>query len=293
MIPNLDIDLLKTFIAIAETGGFTRAAEEVHKTQGAVSMQMKRLEDILRRPVFVREGRQNRLTPDGERLLDYARRIVRLHNEAVISFAKPEITGIVRFGVPDDYADNLLPEFMARFSRTHPMVQVDVDCEGSSKLIERTRNGERDLALVGVQAGPEGFDVIRREPLVWVTSVRHCVHETEVVPVAVAQVGCAWRDNTFKQLDSWNRRYRVAYQSVNSNAIRAAVLSGLAIGVVPRVSVAPGMRILTQADGFPPLMTLEIGLVFAPGKPNAAVEALARHIRDSLSTLDQPLMAAE
>jgi len=116
MVPNLDIDLLKTFIAIAETGGFTRAADEVNKTQGAVSMQMKRLEELLGRPIFVREGRQSRLTFDGERLLDFARRIVRLNDEAVIAFAKPELTGVVRFGVPDDYADNVLPELMAHLT---------------------------------------------------------------------------------------------------------------------------------------------------------------------------------
>lgn len=293
MIVSLDVDLLKTFIAIAETGSFTRAADEVHKTQGAVSMQMKRLEDIVGRPVFAREGRQSRLTADGERLLDYARRIVRLNDEAVITFAKPELTGLVRFGVPDDYADTVLPEFMARFSRTHPMVQVDVDCQGSQTLTALTRESKMDLALISAEAGTQGIEVVRREPLVWVTSVRHQVHEAEVVPLAVSQVGCAWRENTFQQLDSWNRRYRVAYQSSNSNAIKAAVLSGLAIGVMPRVSVAPGMRILAEADGFPPLMNIEIGLVFAPGKLNPAVEALAKHIRDSLSHLDQPLMAAE
>jgi DNA-binding transcriptional LysR family regulator len=293
MIPNLDIDLLKTFIAIAETGGFTRAADEVHKTQGAVSMQMKRLEDILGRPVFVREGRQNKLTVDGQRLLDFARRIVRLNDEAVITFAKPELTGIVRFGVPDDYADNVLPEFMARFARTHPMVQVDVDCQGGSALIALAREGKIDLALISAEAGTPGIEVVRREQLVWVTSVRHCVHESEVIPLAVSQIGCAWRENTFQQLDSWNRRYRVAYASHNSNAIKAAVLSGLAVAAIPRVSVTPGMRILTEADGFPRLMNFEIGLVLAPGKPNAAVEALAKHIRDSLAYLDQPLMAAE
>jgi DNA-binding transcriptional LysR family regulator len=293
MIPHLDVDLLKTFIAISETGGFTRAAEEVNKTQGAVSMQMKRLEESLSRPLFIREGRQSKLTPDGERLLDFARRIVRLHDEAVTTFARPELTGLIRFGVPDDYADNVLPEFMARFARTHPLVQVDVDCQGSQSLIALTREGNMDLALVSAMAGTSGIEVVRREPLVWVSSLRHPVHELDVLPLAVSQIGCAWRDNIFEQLDTSKRRYRVAYASTNSNAIKAAVLSGLAIGAIPRVSVTPGMRILSEADGFPPLMSFEIGLVFAPGRPSQAVEALADHIRDSLSLFDRPQMAAE
>jgi DNA-binding transcriptional LysR family regulator len=293
MRPNLDMDLLKTFIAIAETGGFARAADEVNKTQGAVSMQMKRLEDVLGRPVFQREGRQNRLTADGERLLDYARRIVRLNDEAVISFAKPGLTGVVRFGVPDDYSDSMLPEFLVRFSRTHPLVQVDVDCHGSARLMELTSQGKMDLSLISVEAQTKGMEVVRREPLVWVTSLRHNVHERDEIPLAVEQVGCAWRQIAFEQLDSWKRRYRIAYASANSNAIKAAVISGLAVSAIPRLSVRPGMRILTEADGYPPLPSFEIGLLYAPGEPGAAVEALAKHIRDSLGHIDQPALAAE
>jgi DNA-binding transcriptional LysR family regulator len=293
MNPNLDVDLLKTFIAIAETGSFTRAAEEVHKTQGAVSMQMKRLEEILERPLFAKDGRQSKLTVDGERLLDFARRIVRLNDEAVVTFARPELSGVIRFGVPDDYADTVLPELMARFARTHPLVQVDVDCQGSEALAAATRDGKKDLSLISATVGTPGIEVVRREPLVWVSSMRHRIHEQDVIPLAVAQVGCVWRDNTFQQLDRSNRRYRVAYASSNSSAIKAAVLSGLAVGAVPRVSVRPGMRILGEADGFPPLMSIEIGLVFAPAKLKPAVEALADHIRDSLTSLGQPLMAAE
>src|SRR5580765_4524993 len=105
MIANLDVDLLKTFLAIADTGSFTRAAEEVHKTQSAVSMQMKRLEEVLSRPLFGRDGRAIRFTPDGERLIEYARRMVTLNDEAVSAFTQPELSGTVRFGTPDDYAD--------------------------------------------------------------------------------------------------------------------------------------------------------------------------------------------
>jgi DNA-binding transcriptional LysR family regulator len=166
MNPNLDVDLLKTFIAIAETGSFTRAAEEVHKTQGAVSMQMKRLEEILERALFVREGRQSKLTGDGERLLDFARRIVRLNDEAVVTFARPELSGVIRFGVPDDYADTVLPELMARFARTHPLVEVDVDCQGSDVLAALTREGKKDLSLISATVGTPGIEVVRREPLV-------------------------------------------------------------------------------------------------------------------------------
>ena len=117
MAALIDIDQLRTFIAIAETGSFTRAAEIVHKTQSAVSMQMKRLEERLDRPIFARDGRASKLTEDGERLLDYARRIVKLNIEALAAFSDEELSGRVRLGVPDDYADRYLPEIMALSDR--------------------------------------------------------------------------------------------------------------------------------------------------------------------------------
>src|SRR5690606_40979123 len=109
----LDVDQLKTFVAIADTGSFTKAADVVHKTQSAVSMQMKRLEERVGKPIFARDGRQSRLTEEGERLLDYARRIVRLSSEAVVALAGTDLEGHVKLGVPDDYADRYLPEILA------------------------------------------------------------------------------------------------------------------------------------------------------------------------------------
>src|SRR4249920_1772299 len=144
----IDIDQLRTFIAIVETGSFTKAAEVVHKTQSAVSMQMKRLEERLSRPIFARDGRASKLTEDGERLLDYARRIVKLNVEALAAFDDAELTGRVKLGVPDDYADRYLPEIMARFSRAYPGVELTVVCEPSTALFERIDANEIDLAIV-------------------------------------------------------------------------------------------------------------------------------------------------
>ena len=139
MTALIDIDQLRTFIAIAETGSFTKAAEVVHKTQSAVSMQMKRLEERLNKPIFARDGRASKLTDDGERLLDYARRIVKLNLEALAAFSGPELSGRVRLGVPDDYADRYLPEIMARFSRSYPGVELTVLCEPSVDLLRAHR----------------------------------------------------------------------------------------------------------------------------------------------------------
>ena len=134
----IDVDQLRTFIAIVETGSFTKAAEVVHKTQSAVSMQMKRLEERLGKPIFARDGRASKLTEDGERLLDYARRIVKLNVEALAAFDDKDLTGRVRLGLPDDYADRYLPEIMARFSRAYPGVELTVACEPSTAHSRRS-----------------------------------------------------------------------------------------------------------------------------------------------------------
>ena len=291
MIPNLDIDLMKTFLAIADSGSFTRAAEDVHKTQSAVSMQMKRLEELLGRPLFARDGRASRLTADGERLIEYARRMVAINDEAVSAFTRPELTGTVRFGTPDDYADRFLPEILARFARTHPMVTVDVECVSSMTLYERTRRGVMDLALVTFFSDMRTDEPVRREPLVWVTSAKHSVHLLDVLPVASPD--CEWRKAALSALDSQKRKYRIAYASSNSNAISAVVQTGLAVGAVPELCVRPGMRVLTEKDGFPVIGSFDIGLARRPGKPNAAIDALARHVTESLSNLSPVMIAAE
>ncbi len=293
MIANLDVDLLKTFLAIADFGSFTRAAEEVNKTQSAVSMQMKRLEDLVACPLFAKDGRNSRFTPDGERLVDYARRMVAMNDEAVSAFTKPELTGTIRFGTPDDYADRFLPEILARFARTHPLVTVDVDCLNSSVLFERVKRSEMDLAVVTFGCDIITDEPVRREKLVWVTSTRHSVHMLDVLPLAVSHAGCDWRSKVVKSLDGAGRKFRVAYSTPNSNAVNAAVMQGLAVGAMPELCVRPGMRVLTEKDGFPALGTFDIGLVRKPGKSNSAIEALARHVTESLSNLKLQMIAAE
>ena len=283
MIPNLDIDLLKTFLAIADLGSFTRAADEVNKTQSAVSMQMKRLEELLGRPLFAKDGRGVRFTGDGDRLIEYARKLVAVNDEAVSAFTRPDITGTVRFGTPDDYAEYFLPEILARFSRTHPLITIDVECVQSSILSERVERGELDLAMISTGGVSPKGEVARTEPLVWATSTRHTVHLLETLPVAVASMGCAWRRIAEEGLGKMGRKWRVAYTSSNSSAINAAVLQGLAVGAMPEMCLRPGMRVLTEDEGFPPLGNFKIGLIRKAGRAVPAVEALARHVKDGLA----------
>lgn len=293
MTTLLDIDQLRAFIAIAETGSFTKAAEVVNKTQSAVSMQMKRLKERLDRPIFARDGRASKLTEDGQRLLDYARRIVKLNIETITAFSDAELSGRVRLGVPDDYADRYLPEIMARFSRAYPGVELTVICEPSVDLLERIDANEIDLAIVTNCETKRTSETFRRERLLWVTSSRHATHLEERLPLALGRPTCSWRRIATERLETTGRAYRVLYSSSNAGAVAAAVLAGLAVSVLAESGLRPGMRVLTAAEGFPELPACRVGLVRNPHESSTLAAALAEHIVSSLDNLSEAVPAAE
>jgi len=275
MTALIDVEQLRTFVAIVETGSFTQAGEVVHKTQSAVSMQIKKLEERLEHPIFVRDGRGSKLTEYGERLLDYARRIVKLNVEALAAFSDAELFGRVRLGVPDDYADRYLPEIMARFSRVYPGAELTVVCAPSIDLIAHIDGGDIDLAIITTCEGNRASEIFRRERLWWVTSNRHSVHREEPLPLALGRATCMWRRSAIERLGAIGRQHRILYTSANSGAVAAAVLAGLAVSVFPESGVRPGMRLLTTADGFPELPSCDIGLLRNTHESSALADALA------------------
>ncbi|RFC67183.1 MULTISPECIES: LysR substrate-binding domain-containing protein [Mesorhizobium] len=285
----LDLDQLHTFVTIADTGSFTRTAAEVHRTQSAVSMQMRRLEERIGKPLFEKDGRTNRLTEDGEKLLNYARRMIRLNREILAAFDDASLEGHIRIGTPDDYADRFLPEIMARFSRSNPRVEMSVICEPTPGLREHIRNGTLDIALVthNEEKGPS--EIVRTEPLLWVTSANHNVHEETPLPVAFGRPNCIWRLAGTDVLEQMGRDYRVLFTSFSATVITAAVLSGLAVSVLAECALRPGMRVLTEADGFGTLPECKIGIMRGKTEHPALVEALAQHIAESLDNISVPL----
>lgn len=293
MAAVLDLDQMRTFVAIAEGGSFTRAAESVHKTQSAVSMQMRRLEERIGKPIFVRDGRQSRLTEEGERLLSYARRLLKLNDETLSAFDDTELVGGVRLGTPDDYADRFLPEILARFSRSYPRTEVTVVCAPTPLLADAIRLHELDVAIVThvPERRPLLGEVVRREPLLWVASARHCVHEETPLPLALGRPTCDWRGAAITALEAVGRRHKVLFASWNSTAVGAAVLAGLAVSVLPESAIRPGMRVLSEADGFPRLPMCEIALAKSWSEHSPLVDALAEHIVSSLDNLAVPEVA--
>lgn len=293
MATPLDLDQLATFVAIADTGSFTRAAEEVHRTQSAVSMQMRRLEERLGKTLFEKDGRTNRLTEDGERLLGYARRLLRLNRETLAAFDDTSLEGHVRIGTPDDYADRFLPEIMARFSRSNPRVELSVVCEPTPNLVEHIRRGNLDIALVTHDVDKGMSEVVRREPLLWVTSANHGTHELPVLPLAFGRQTCLWRRLACEALADMDREYRVLFTSFSATVIIAAVLSGLAVSVLPECALRPGMRVLGESDGFRPLPDCRIGIMRGRSAKPEIVDALARHIAESLDNISVPALVED
>lgn len=285
MASPLDLDQLHTFVTIADTGSFTRAAEEVHRTQSAVSMQMRRLEDRIGRQLFEKDGRTNRLTEEGERLLAYARRMIRLNRETLAAFDDSSLEGQIRIGTPDDYADRFLPEIMARFARSNPRVELSVVCEPTVNLVEQLRRGNLDIAIISHDGEKGGSEVVRREPLLWVTSANHSIHQEEVLPIAVGRPSCLWRRAACDMLDQMNREYRILFTSWSATVIIASVLSGLAVSVLPECALRPGMRILGETDGFGALPDVRIGILRGHSAQPHIVDALARHIAESLDNI--------
>ncbi len=291
MATPLDLDQLQTFVAIIDTGSFTRAAERVFKTQSAVSMQMRRLEERVGKQLFIKDGRGSKLTPEGERLLQFARRMIRINNEAIAAFDDNRLEGSLRIGTPDDYADRYMPEIISRFAQSHPKVELNIICESSVDLADKMRRGELDVALVTHNPRERMSDVVRTEPLCWVASVNHPLPEDAPLPLALGRSDCQWRQAACMALDSIEREYHILFTSWSSTIVTAAVLAGMAISVLPESALRTGMKVLGQQDGFPPLAPIQIGIMKRPGVPTSLMNAICSHIAVCLDNMTPPAVA--
>lgn len=291
MLPAaLDPDLLRAFLLIAEGNSFTRSAAMLGRTQSAISMQIKRLEELLGQPVFARgRGNATELTPHGQYLLSRARQILALNDEVLTTFRTPQIAGTVRLGVPDDYAFGYLPPVLKRFADTHPAVQVDVLCEPSEDLVARLKRGELDLAIPSsLQADGVNQIPLWRGQLVWVTSTRYAPHRLDPLPLALSSAdplanpnSCEWASAAVRALETAGRRYRVAYISSSQVGTHAPVLAGLAVTVSAQAWLPEGLRPVRPDEGLPRLPEYGIVMIRSRHARQPVTDALAAHIQES------------
>ena len=270
----LEPDLLKTFVAICETGSFRAAATRVHRTPGAVSMQMRKLEEAVCCPLFAKEGRNVRVTRAGEALLGDARRLLAANAEVMERFRRPQAEGRLRFGAPDDYGTRWLPGILARFAERAPAVEVEVALGPSSLLAERLERGDLDLALLTDCADYRdrfAGEVIHREPLAWFGAVGGIAHMRAPLPLALAGDSCHWRRSATDALDRAGIAHRALFVSEHSAGQIAAVRADLAVAPLP-VSCAQGAIERLGPDVLPVLPDYEVRLALGPDAGTLARE---------------------
>ena len=282
MAAPLDLNLLKTFVAVVESGSLSNAAPRVGRSQSAVSMQMQRLEYLVGNQLLVRGPRT--VTPNaiGEDFLIYARRLLKLSDEAWASVTRPKETGSVRLGVPDDYAAFLLPPVLSRFAEDHPLVTVELIREQSTALVKTLAEGRLDLAIV-TRLPDQPLDVIRLERFVWVASPNHVAWQADPLPVALFEPGCAARMNVLQALGEADRSYRCTYSSASLLGLIAVVQAGLAVAGLAQRSVPQSLRIIGPNEGLPALPDLEVGILRNPLSTTPAVDRLHDFLRRDLA----------
>jgi DNA-binding transcriptional LysR family regulator len=281
----LDSDLMRSFLAVADTGSVTAAAGRLYRTQSAVSLQVKRLEESLGQPLFDRQARGVVLTPRGEQLVPYARRIVALLDEAAVALREKPLVGPVRVGIPDEYSATVLPRALAAFDERHEGVEVTVRCDHSSAQLAALEADELDLAVIYDWSYTEGGEVLCIDPTVWVTSIAHAQHLRRPLPVGVYFRSDWCKDFAEASLTRQGFDWRTAWQCDLAAGFRVAVTTGLAIAPLSRSTIPAGCRELTTADGFPIVDSARVVLRRNPRGTSPAIDGMAALLREAFAPL--------
>ena len=282
MAANLDIDLLRTFSAVADCGSFTGAAEIVSRTQSAVSLQVKRLEEAVGRRLLERTSRSLALTPAGATLLGYARRMLELNDESVRRVAEPPVQGVFRLGITEYFVPAELPHLLARFAAAYPGVQLEVRMGLSGELREAMRAGALDAAIVRLGAR-ESQKALWKEPQKWVAAEAFEAGDGPLLLVLLPEP-CVLRQHAIDAMKHAKRRWRLAFTGSSMASVRAAVVAGLGVSIIPRSSIVPGMRVLAGSP-YRDAGMLHVGLVRAATARKDIVQLLEGVMRQTLEVI--------
>jgi DNA-binding transcriptional LysR family regulator len=278
---SLDPDLLRAFVAVADHRSFTRAATTLNRTQSAVSMQIKRLEDRLGVELFNRTKANVDLSAAGEGLLGYARRILTLNEEAIGRLAERKVEGIVRLGVMDDYGTFIIPPLLANFLAGYPKIHVEMETGLTSSMPARL--GEAyDLVIAMHPEGRGKGEFLRREQAVWAAGPSQTIEKQEPLPVALYPQGCLFRKWAIEALDAAKRPWRLAFVSHSLAAVESVAAQGLAVTVVKAGTFPAKLRPLSESDGMPRLPAADICLHRAANLSRAGA-LLADHLQTNIS----------
>jgi DNA-binding transcriptional LysR family regulator len=281
---NFDIDCLRSFMVVADTMSISRAAESVGRSQSTISQQIAKLEAQVGKSLLTRrKGRVIDLTSEGGKLVQYARRILQLNDEAYASMSDDMLTGFVRLGVPLDFFGRDFTAWLARFKNKHPMVGLEVEANQSENLIKRSARGEFDLAFFKQQAGAKNGTVALREQLVWVSGPNYSADAEDPVPLILFPEGCAYRHFAITALRDHKRPWHLSFVSPSFDCLKSAAVEGMGITVLARALVAPPLRVVRHGLRLPPLPTIELAYSFGRRSNSRVVSELANYLAERLT----------
>ena len=287
---NLDLSALRTFVAAVDLGGFGKAAHQVHRTPGAVSLQLKALEERLEQPLFVREGRRQRLTPAGETLLGYARRLLEANDEALLALRGMNAQGDVRLGMPQDLADSWLPPALGRVARTYPRVRVQLRVGSSVDMRRALAVGELDLAIAFGHDDARDPCRAARLDVRWWASADLSLPIDAPVPLLVLDAPCLFRDAAVRALEQAGRPWRIAMSSGSVSAIWAAAAAGLGVTARTSLSVPAALSATDSAWALPALPSVGLFVHVGDNARHPIVEYLSGLIHDAFHAPDDGAM---
>ncbi|MCX4142422.1 LysR substrate-binding domain-containing protein [Paraburkholderia sp. SEWSISQ10-3 4] len=279
-LSSLDPELVRAFVAVVDSGGFTAAAKLLHRTQSTISLRIRTLEDRLETHMFLRNSRRLALSRDGENFLIHARRIIQVQNEAIAALNRSNSDGVIRFGLPEDYAELWLPELLKKFYALRPGARPHIHCRMSLELLERLQAGELDLALVVRHGSQTSGRHLGREEVVWAAHRDFVLEPGVPVPLALFPETCCYRQRGLEALAALERQYQVVYTSQSPTGIKVAVNHGAAVTIIDRCTLPDNWRVLGVQDGLPVLPAADLELHRASVNRDPAVDVLAGLIEE-------------
>lgn len=289
---NLQTDLLRTFVTVADLRNYTETGNILGRTQPAISLQIKRLEDIAGSKLIELKGKQVELTPDGQTLLSYAREMLRLNDRAVANLQQAAFLGTLRIGLPVDYSIEYFQTIIAKFSRENPAVSLDIRCDFSSELLSALHVDDLDMTIAITDAMPAPHvSIYWSERPIWACAREYQLDPAQPLRIIAHPDGCFYRKRMIDALTSEGRDWRVSFESLGVSALQKAVLDGMGVTALTKKTLLPGMRELSPSDGFPKLSNIHIGLFYKHIKMSDAALKLIEQITEEVSTFRLPTRA--
>lgn len=280
---NLPTDVLRTFLAVIDLGSFTKAGQLLGRTQPAISLQIRKLEELVGKTLMDTSGRNISLTRDGESLARYSRQLLAMNDEIVARLQHKEFIGSLRVGLPNDYAVAFFQTALANFSKLNPETEMSIQCDTSEKLLSMFERDELDIVVAMFDGDPPpGLIYTWSERPIWVSGGDFNAGNKPIVPIAAHPEGCHYRNRMIRSLDQIGKPWRITFCSPGINGLQLAVQSGFGVTALTRRTLLRGMRVLTDRDGFPPLPDIHLGMFFKNTGASTAALLLVNHIMQSL-----------